>query len=50
MFFKHLFEINEELVDKKHIDNFYYYDGKCSLRLWRINEQIFIFNQVSLIK
>jgi len=32
MFFKHLFKINEELVDKKHLDNFYNrVSKKCSL-------------------
>jgi len=29
MFFQHLLKINEDLVDKKHLDNFYNYDGKC---------------------
>lgn len=33
MFFKHLFKINEDLVDKKHLDNFYNYDSKCNLRM-----------------
>jgi len=31
MFFKHLFKINEDLVDKKHLDNFYKYVSKCNL-------------------
>lgn len=33
MFFKHLFKINEDLVDKKHLDKFYNYDSKCNLRM-----------------
>ncbi|CAI6355983.1 unnamed protein product [Macrosiphum euphorbiae] len=33
MFFKHLFKIGEDFIDKKHLDNFYNYDGKCNLRM-----------------
>jgi len=33
MFFKHMIEINDEVVDKKYLDIFYNYDNKCNLRM-----------------
>jgi len=33
IFFKYLFKINEELVNKQHLENFYNYDSKCNLRM-----------------
>ncbi|CAI6351626.1 unnamed protein product [Macrosiphum euphorbiae] len=32
MFFKHNFEINNDLIDKKHLDEFYSFDSNCNLR------------------
>ncbi|CAI6366619.1 unnamed protein product [Macrosiphum euphorbiae] len=32
MFFKHNFEINNDLIDIKHLDEFYGFDSNCNLR------------------
>lgn len=31
VFFKHMIEINDKVVDKKYLDIFYNYDNKCNL-------------------
>ncbi|KAF0715050.1 THAP-type domain-containing protein [Aphis craccivora] len=33
MLFKHNFQINDDVVTKKHLISFYNYDNKCNLRL-----------------
>jgi len=33
MFFKHNFIVNNDVLDKKHIDTFYNHDSKCNVRM-----------------
>jgi len=33
MFYKHNLIVNDEIIDKKHIDTFYNYDSKCNVRM-----------------